>query len=141
MWSLGPRIRVSEGEAPGADWDQFMPTMTVDGAGRIHVTYYDDRRYEQDDSFGCGGLFQAKYDVCYAHSEDGGATWHYQRLYAESPDNTWPALEMGERCMDPHEYNGVVWYENSVWTTFTGTNDPAGSDNNHAVVFSSRIHW
>ena len=49
--------------------------------------------------------------------------------------------------LGPHEYNGIAWYGDTVWTTYTGTdpndiadpNDPQEDD--PAVIWSTRIDW
>ena len=49
--------------------------------------------------------------------------------------------------MNPHEYNGIALYGDSIWTTYAGTwsgdsdpNDP-NTPVNPAVISSSRIDW
>ncbi len=42
--------------------------------------------------------------------------------------------------MNPHEYNGIAWYGDSVWTTYTGTWSQ-DQQTNKAVISSSRIDW
>ena len=42
--------------------------------------------------------------------------------------------------VDPHEYNGIAYYEDTVWATYAGTwkDDP---QNNEAVISSNRMDW
>lgn len=74
-WFVGPRRRVNPVDYPG-DYDQFLPTVTVDLDGRVHVLYYSDENYpDQDD-----GLLQdpndpnetRSFDAYYAFSENRG---------------------------------------------------------------------
>jgi hypothetical protein len=132
-WNAGARIRVNnDGAVP--EHDQFMPCMTVDESSRIHIIFYDDRNYIQDDS-----ALLPKYDVFYAWSTDGGAVWGNLELPSSPPE---PALDwtLGSTAhLDPHEYNGIVWCNSMVWTTFAGTR--AAETGNKAMVWSTRIGW
>ena len=78
-----------------------------------------------------------KFDVFYAWSSDHGVNWGYAELYADPAE---PALDWAREDVDPHEYNGIAWYDDSVWTTYAGTwqDDPQG---NQAVISASRIDW
>ncbi len=57
--------------------DQFFPWIEVDKTGRIHVTWWDGRATDQNDSTAATNAF---FDNYYAYSEDGGNTWHESRL-------------------------------------------------------------
>ena len=153
-WCPSSRIRVNEPDDFNETSDQFLPAVTVDTAGRIHVIYYDDRDFiDQVD-----GQTDppAKFNVYYAYSIDGGENWTYRKLFA-LPDRA--ALDMGDDIVgyfEPGEYIGISYYRDTqeqrdeVWTSFTGTartvgdpndpNDPNHSDD-EAVIWSSLIDW
>lgn len=133
-WCVGPKVRVNA-DLTSVDDDQFMPSVTVDDHGYVHVIYYDERRYtDQDD-----GDSPAKFDCYYAYSKNGGASWTEVRLDGDDPDDE--ALNTGT-VGDIKHYIGIDWFEDDVFTAFTGTvpydpNDPT----NLGVIWSSRIRW
>ncbi len=134
-WTAGPRIRVNNDVDPSGAYDQFMPSVTVDIEGRIHVMFYDDRNYTQQDN---QTNPPPKFDVFYAWSPDQATTWFNEELFANDPAE--PALDWALANTRPHEYNGIAWYGNSVWTTYTGTWSQ-DQQTNKAVISSSRIDW
>lgn len=144
-WERGDRIQVNDDETL-YESDQFMPSVTVDDNGRIHVIFYDDRNYTD----GPTGDLQpdddpnvlAKLDAYYAWSDDQGANWTNMELYAEPPE---PAINREILLnVNPREYNGIAWYRDGlateVWTAFSGTYrlDPSPND---SVIWSSQINW
>ena len=74
-------------QRPPEEKDQFLPSVTVDDQGRIHVIFYDDRNYEQTHD---PPTLQPKFDVYYAVSTNQGATFTNFELYAVPAA---PALE------------------------------------------------
>ena len=145
-WCPSSRIRVNEPDDFNETSDQFLPAVTVDTAGRIHVIYYDDRDFiDQVD-----GQTEpaAKFNVYYAYSTDKGEQWTYWKLFA-LPDRA--ALDMGDDIVnyfEPGEYIGISYYRDTqeerdeVWTAFTGTEKTGGDpDDDEAVIWSSFIDW
>lgn len=65
-WSL-PRVINGDAVPPG---DQFCPWIEVDRTGRLHVVYYDTRRFRQTDADPVAHL-----DAYYAYSENRGQSW------------------------------------------------------------------
>lgn len=141
IWSVGGRVKVNNDVTP-YESDQFLPSVTVDDQGRIHIIFYDDRNYnltsDQEDNSP-----DPKFDVYYAFSDDQGAGFTNFELYGIPPA---PALEFGltgSPFANPGEYIGISFYERGpateVWTSFTGTStqDPCLTDK--SVIFSSRI--
>jgi hypothetical protein len=59
-----------------------------------------------------------------------------RELFAD-PHET--ALDWTREPVDPHEYNGIAWYGNTVWTAYAGTlqADPF----NEAVISFNRVIW
>ena len=148
-WCPSSRIRVNADNPPGRVADQFLPAVTVDTAGRIHVIYYDDRDFDQvDHDPNDPNEPAAKFNVYYAYSEDGGEDWNYRKLFA-LPDRA--ALDMGDDIVnyfEPGEYIGISYYRDTqeerdeVWTAFTGTEKTGGDpDDDEAVIWSSFIDW
>ena len=131
--------------------DQFLPAVTVDDQGRIHVILYDDRAYRplgQHDGQQEPGEAEPRFDVYYAVSVDQGQSWIEQKLVLEPVDE--PAADLNlEPLSDGFElgeYVGITWYAppgagpTEIWTAFTGTlstdDDPAGSDK--SVIYYSQ---
>lgn len=148
-WQLGPQRQVNDPSATTYESDQFLPSVTVDDTGRVHIIYYDDQRFTDGptgDLQPDQGSPEPDFDVYYAWSEDQGANWLYARLHLDpDPQNDPPALEFSlEPSIRPKEYIGIAWYgaENvsEVWTAYTGTweDDPQPND---AVMWSSLIDW
>lgn len=136
-WTWQPTIRldttVAPGDAGGAGHDhadQFLPALTVDCAGDVHVTLYDDRRFVQHDTDE-----NARFDLLLARSRDQGATFETRRLPAPFPDRVWLDLPLTHPFYrGPLEYNGIAWTlsptgEREVWASAAGTStlDPGES--------------
>ncbi|MBU0617283.1 MAG: hypothetical protein KKI02_06180 [Planctomycetes bacterium] len=145
VWTVGPERRVNTDDPAEQESDQFMPMLTVDDAGRLHVLFYDDRRHEQDDTDSL-----AMFDAFYAYSVNEGADWTNRYLYLndENDPNDPPALfrqssEAGHRG-NPREYNGIAWYRYpdgvKILTAYTGT-DEEDPDDNDGTIWSSVIEW
>jgi hypothetical protein len=135
-WTAGPRILVNNNaDPPGEESDQFMASATVDLEGRIHVMFYDDRNYDQGDTQRDP---PPKFDAFYAWSTDQGTNWSNDELFANDPSE--PALDWALDRLDPHEYNGIAWCGNTVWTTYAGTWS-GDQQTKKAVILSSRIDW
>jgi hypothetical protein len=64
----GP-VRVNQ-DAPNSDADQFQPWLGVTPSGQVDVSYFD-RRNDPDNYF---------IDTWLSRSNDGGQTWHDQRV-------------------------------------------------------------
>lgn len=54
--------------------DQFLPAIEVDGAGRIHIAYYDAPLMACG-ARNCDGTPPGYFNNAYAYSNDGGMTW------------------------------------------------------------------
>lgn len=140
-WQAGPRIQINDDQTT-FESDQFIPSVTVDYAGRIHVTFYDDRNYTDDpndpeNDQQPDGCELPKFDVFYAYSDTQGAQWANVELHAVPSE---PALDFDWKKIDPHEYNGIACDGNTVWATYAGTwkDDP---QNNKAVISANRMDW
>jgi len=140
-WLAGPQIRVND-DPVLPESDQFMPSIVVDNQGRIHVVFFDDRRFDQDDTDST-----AKFDAFYAWSEDGGQTWNNQRLFLDPNDPQDPAaldLSVAPIGYPVREYIGITFFEDvggtHVMTAYHGT-DPNEQDSDKSVIWSSRIDW
>lgn len=146
-WRLGPQRQVNESSATTYESDQFMPSMTVDDSGRIHIVYYDDQDYTdspmgdlQDDN-----CQLPKFDVFYAWSDDQGQNWSRHKLFLnENPQEDEPALDCTLTRVNPREYIGIAWYGSGevseVWTAYTGTFS-RDLQRNDAVIWSSLLDW
>lgn len=153
-WVAHARVRVNQNYEDPNDpnsSDQFTPTVIIDNDGNLHVIYYDDRRWpEQNDGPPHTG---DKFDVYYAISTDHGATWEERLLYAVDPEdpNEVPSLDPSYDDygapygkFGPFEYPGLAYYVDHtrefLLASFTGTdpNDPYGVGN-CAAIFSSLI--
>ena len=140
---LGRRIRVNQDDNPQRVSDQFTPTLTVDGLGRIHVIFYDDRDYDQVDDDD-----DAKFDVYYAMLAEYDAqnpNWTEVLLPANTgdPNDPDPWAFDSTRFLDgPREYQGICHdgYRDWIWTAYTGTNilEPDGH-NFDTVIYTNRV--
>lgn len=136
-------------EDPAHDDDQFMPRIAVDANGVNHVIYYDDREFTQADG---PNTTNAKFNVYYTWSDDGGATWHEGLLHADpnSPDFEQPVFDFARSVNEAYQlrdYIGIDWCvdpqnspEVEVWTSFMGTSVQDTNDD-QTVIWSSRINW
>ena len=133
--------------------------IAVDGAGRIHVTFYDDRDYtdpepgEPQEDLQPDGRYdpsgpQPKYDVFYAYSEDGGLNWTNEKLWwqtqgaGDPPAVDWNPSPQNVQIGD---YAGIDVWGDQVWTSYAGTFDPASPlpdpTEDKSVIWSSIIDW
>lgn len=145
-WVASPRVKVNDDTDPDGEYDQFMPSVTVDGEGWIHVLFYDDRRFDQEDGAPDPNN-PPRFDGYYAWATVDNLTFQDRNviLYLDPNDPGGPSDPPGlnwedEDQLDPHEYNGIAWYADTVWTTYTGT-DPNDPQANDSVVWSSRLDW
>ncbi len=147
-WCAASRVKVNDGDDQNYEVDQIMPSVWVDHAGRVHIIYYDDRRYNVDSDQDEDTEFP-RVDVYYAYSEDGGSTWDNSELtkdpYGGDPNETcldYNLLDRFDFPFKPGDYNGIAGYGDTVWTSFTGTSgdelegDP---ESNPSVIWSCRI--
>ena len=83
-WAASNRLRVNDDQVdPGLIADQYLPDIAVGNEGVIHVIFYDDRDFEQDDD-----ETDVKFHVYYAYSTDGGASFQpNQRSYLEDSED------------------------------------------------------
>jgi hypothetical protein len=140
-WVVGPRVQVSD--APG-DSDSLLPGANVDDAGRIHVVFYDDRNYEQAD----GQLDPPpKFDVYYAYSVDGGASFQPNVKLYEAPDpKDVPALDYAQITAPydrPGEYLGLTTHKRGqsteVMVAFGGTDPDEPPDDHKSVIWWTSV--
>ena len=134
-WLQSRPVRVNCDDATVAESDQFLPAAAVDAAGRLHVAFYDDRRFDQPDT-----QTNARFDVYYAVSTDRGASFRDWRLKG-SPDE--PALDFNLNTANqvPGEYPGIATLgDRLVMITFAGTssNDPTPDQ---SVIHAARVRW
>jgi hypothetical protein len=122
--------------------------VAVDYAGRISITFYDDRKWDQDDHRYLEWETQPRFDVFYAYA--------YPPPHGQNPDFTGNNREL---CMDPPlcasnvptvdwnvdnvtlmDYMGLDIFGDRVWTSFMGTyvNDPTPQK---SLIWSSTIDW
>jgi len=134
---LGPRILVNQDDEAHVS-DQFTPTLMVDSLGRVHVTFYDDRNYDQVDADPA-----AKFDMYYAMLAEYDAqnpNWT-EVLLPPDPNNpgdpnSW-AFDSTRFIDGPREYQGICEdpWRDRIWTAYTGTNilEPDGDPNDHRL--------
>jgi len=149
------RVRVNDENPLGVIADQFLPALTVDPLGRIHVIFYDDRHHEDQHDL----TMNPKFDVYYAYSDDGGAHFYNARLFLdpELPPEEDPGVDFWHDVDENFEitdYIGITYRQSGVhtdiFTSFTGSsatdgdpndpNDPYHHDD-ESLIWSSRILW
>jgi len=143
-WSVVTNEIVNDQLSPeGEPADQFLPMGVVDGQGRIHVVYYDNRsdsRTECEQEAGHGSAF----DAYFAVSTDQGDSFTAYNLRTDcetkrpldfslqrQPGTTNPGIESS---WSPREYNGIAFYEANgvtrLWVAYSGAvSDPSVPDN------------
>jgi hypothetical protein len=118
--------------------------MTVDDAGVIHVIFYDERIYDGLDSNDQeDGTADAKFDVYYSYSLDGGLTFSADRRLHEGEDagSEIPALdELGGNgnLAKPGEYIGIAYDPifDRILTSYTGIDADDPHPNQSVIWFS-----
>ncbi len=140
-WCPSGRIRVNDDDDPNQISDQFLPSIIVDDDGYIHVIFYDDRNYEQDDN-----AEEPRFDVYYAYSVDGGEHWTNEELEYDPDDPNAPRVpavnldaELDLRGFELGEYIGITYYDSAVWTSYAGTWDE--EEDEQSLIWSTRIEW
>lgn len=151
-WTASNPLRVNDDDAEDHISDQFLPTIVVDSQGVIHVVFYDDRDFPDQDENTASSV---QFNVYYAYSTTGGATWApNQVLYldpqADPADDACLDLledEADDLMFHLGEYIGIAVREmgngeREVWTSYTGTmdeNDP--NDLEESIILATRIPW
>ncbi len=142
-WLSSPRVRVNDDKVdPEHPRDQYLPSVTVDRLGRIHVTFYDDRAPEYEDQIDSTAL--PKFDFYYAISRNRGASFDNCQIEPPAPAGL-PALDYEHWWDGAREYTGVAYYwdetREGVLTTFTGTdpNEPPPGVPWKAVIYSNQV--
>ncbi len=152
--SARERVNQDPVPPPGMDRkDQFMPNLTVDSGGTIHVTYYDDRRYNVlSDQVDGPGTPMPKFDVVYAYFDFESDEWVETILEADpmSPDYLEPVFDFHRNLYPEYQlrdYTGIDWCPDplnpghlEVWTTFMGTS-VQDANPEQTVIWSCRIGW
>ena len=147
-----PRIRVNN-DPNDVVSDQYLPAVTVDTQGRIHIIFYDDRSFADQNDQTADPVFDAYY--AYAPLDDldfQSDPERNRRLYAEldpphPPDppaldfslDIWEGFEAGEYIGITSSSFGVGRRE--VWTSFTGTLPAEDPHPDEVVIWSSLIEW
>jgi len=130
-WIAGKPVMVND-PVTGHEADQFLPAVAVDDRGWIHVVFYDDRNYRQEDRQTDP---PPRFDAYYAISRDQGKTFTNYNLNG-SFDH--PALDFRLTEKRPGEYIGIACHGNVVWASYVGTSLSDGT-NEKSVIYASRI--
>jgi len=152
-WSIDPPLNqlgilVADDSDPLVETDQFLPSMDVDANGEIHIVYYDDQDFSQNDSDFCPTACP-RFDVVDAVSDTGGASWQYFEL-CDDPQNgcasTEPAVDFRDlEGQEPgsqfalRDYIGIDVRNARVWTSFMGTSDERDTNPDKSVIWSTQI--
>ena len=146
-WCASERILVNN-DVTQFESDQWAPSMTIDDQGYVHIIFYDDRDFtdpndpndgdQQPDST---ARATTKYNVYYAWAPVDNLDFSPEQRNLElfaSPAET--AYDGSLSAFDPHEYNGIAWLGDVVFTTYAGTWE-ADTQPNESAISSSRIIW
>ena len=134
-WTAEPAVRVNDDAVVMAPFpDQFTPSAVVDTLGRVHVIFYDNR-------LACTGSCDSiMYDEFYAVSRDHGATFANYNLRDAATQPTFPVNCIGGG-FDPHEYNGIAFYDTptatELWMTYQGVISESGAS--HTAILLSTL--
>ena len=147
IWELGDPVKVSNHDTQ-YESDQFMPSIIVDAAGYVHLSFYDDWRFTD----GPEGDLQPdsnntpKFDAYYAWAPVDNLNFQQPAgrnllLYWEDPEDPDEpaAFDCTIQGILPREYNGIAWYGDRIWTAYTGS--WADDEDNKTVIWTSRIDW
>lgn len=138
--AFDPNATVGDDDDPFEETDQFLPAIDVDPNDVIHVIYYDDRRYPQDDGFSVGGRFDGYYSV----SSNGGADWIHREL-CDDPNNDCQGTEPAVDPNDPTtgfflgDYICIDVGPDRVWTAFMGICAPRDAYDDKSLIWSTQI--
>jgi len=136
-WCLGTKVQVND-DTTIFESDQFLPAITVDEEGRVHVIFYDDRNYTDGASdIQPDNSANPKFDVYYAYSTNQGAAWENAELLALPAE---PALDQGLQNQDPREYIGIGYEGDVLYGVYTGTSTQ-DTQSNKAVISANKITW
>lgn len=142
-WVMSSPVRVNDDPLPPAEpasvvdyhTDQFLPSIAVDADGRVHVTYYDDRRFRQADPIDSSSpASPASFDWARAVSSDQGQTFTNQLVTSAANDaGTGVPLPYYQYpgAKGFREYTGlataVIGASPVVWASAVGTDTSSGS--------------
>lgn len=145
-WTLGSRMLVADDANPNIETDQFMPEPIVDAGGVLHILYYTDQNYSQNDS----DFYETKFDAFDAYTRDQGANWGYLNLCDNpQPGQNCAGTEPAAYIRDPsgpnpgwlvpmRDYIGIGRGPDRIWMNFIG-NSHQHSGANHSVIWSSQV--
>lgn len=148
-WTASNPLRVNDDNPLQNISDQYLPDIAVDSEGVIHVIFYDDRDFTQDDD-----ETDVKFHVYYAYSDDSGANFSTNvRFHLEDPEDP-PSTDP---CVDEEAHATTVYYEfgeyiglaireigdglREVWTSYSGTSAIVEDEDEQSVIWSTRIPW
>lgn len=149
-WTASNPLRVNDDQVnQNSIADQYLPDIAVDSEGVIHVIFYDDRDFIQDDD-----ETNVRFHVYYAYSDDGGENFSPNvRFYLEDPEDP-PA---SDPCLDEDSHATTVYYElgeyigltvrtigdgaREIWTSYSGTSSVVEDEEEQFVIWSTRIPW
>lgn len=83
-------------------------------------------------------------DVFYAvgvRDVQGNLVFIKQELWGDPVE---PALDLSfhpDNRVQPREYIGICWYDDLVWTAFTGNSETEPEEQHKGVIWSSLIDW
>jgi len=157
-WLAGGRVQVNDSDDPNAasPTDQFHPAVTVTPGPtpeetRVHVIFYDDRRFETQVDFPWPD--EPKFDVFYAYSEDAGQSFEPQLdrlLFLNDPDDPNDPAAVDYADVDPNpefplaDYIGIARQVQGsgyrIWTSYMGTYEDDPTEHK-SVIWSSQIRW
>lgn len=107
--SWSPKVRVNDSPA---GVDDCLPRVVVDGAGRVHVAWYDRR-----DDPGCGSVAK----TYWTHSEDGAMSFA-PSVALSSVGTNW--LAFGGAITNIGDYLGLAADGNDVYVAWVDGRDP-----------------
>jgi hypothetical protein len=110
-WSTKRRIN---DDAP--QYDNVMPSLSVDGLGTLHAAWYDRR-----DDPGCGALV----NTYWAESLDGGVTFLPSQRVSGQP-GSWDYQPGGSDITNFGDHLGITSSDDRTWVLWTDDRPPTG---------------
>ncbi len=142
-WVIGPETKVPGNvpippSCPTDHSDQYLAAIDVDGSGRVHVIYYDDRTECQSDTV----TTTARYGFTYAYSCDSGQSFsniHKDKPTGQAAYVDFALEDASANAWSLHEYIGIafLWTDSAatIIASVTGTDDTDSDNLNDSCVY------
>jgi hypothetical protein len=152
-WQLGPAIQISEnglgvtcpGSGPDVESDSVLPSIAVDGRGRVIVGYYQDRAYCQQDELNVSTL---RFDYTLAFLCDPASSSpliHRQAFTSLCAGEGFLDLSVDTGQKGALHYNKIAIIPSvagpQIWAAAIGTNSCPVIEGDRSALYVLRATW